>query len=208
MGESGEWDRAFDLLAPLAQWLYNRGRILDSLVELALFRKPEDLRLQNQGRLSTLLGQGWAGFGDLSQAATLIRKAVNAFMQLAAQDPSNAEWQRDLSVSYDRIGDVLGAQGSGEEALTAYRDSLEIRQRLAAQDPSNAQWQTDLVVSYWKLAQLLGGSAETNAEAGALLEQGLAILYRQRDEARLSAEQEQWIDLFEHALEGPPQANL
>ena len=176
MSESGEWDRALDLLGPLAEWLYKRGRILDSLVELALFRGPEHLHLQNQGRLSTLRGQGWAGLGDLSQATTLLRKAVNAFMQLAAQDPSNAEWQRALSVSYNKIGDVLRAQGSGEEALTAYRDSLDIRQYFAAQDPSNVGWQTGLVVSYWKLAQILGGLAETSDEAGALLKQGLAIL--------------------------------
>ena len=29
-----------------------------------------------------------------------------------AQDPSNAEWQRDLSVSFDRIGDVQRARGN------------------------------------------------------------------------------------------------
>jgi tetratricopeptide (TPR) repeat protein len=303
LSESGEWDRAFDLLLGPAEWLYGRGRISDSLLTLALLRKPENLHLQNQGRLSTLLGQGWVGLGNLSQATTFLHKAVNAFTELAAQDPSNAEWQRDLSISYnkigdvlsaqgkleeaitayrdslgiakrlaaqdpsnaqwqhdlsisyERIGDVLSAQGKLEEAVTAYRDSLDIRQRLAAQDPSNAQWQrdlsvsynkigdvlraqgkleeavtayrdslgiakrlatqdpsnaqwqTDLVVSYWKLAQILGGLAETNAEARALLEQGLAILYRLRDEARLNVEQEQWIELFEHALEGSPQAN-
>jgi len=32
---------------------------------------------------------------------------------LAARDPANTEWQRDLSVSHNKIGDVLLAQGDG-----------------------------------------------------------------------------------------------
>ncbi len=58
--------------------------------------------------------------------------------KLAAQDPGNAEWQRDLSVSYEKIGDVQRAQGDLGGALKAYQDSLAIRQKLAAQDPGNA----------------------------------------------------------------------
>ena len=49
-----------------------------------------------------------------------------------ASDCSNTGWQRDLSVPYDRIGDVLMVQGKLAEALKSYRDSLAIRERLAA----------------------------------------------------------------------------
>src|SRR5262245_65835989 len=73
--------------------------------------------------------------------------------RLAAQDPGNAGWQRDLSVSHIKVGDVLIAQGDGAGALAAYRASLGIRERLAAQDPGNAAWQRDLVVSHFKLAR-------------------------------------------------------
>jgi hypothetical protein len=41
-------------------------------------------------------------------------------------------WQRDLSVSYNKVGDVLVAQGKLDEALKSYRDSLAIAERLAA----------------------------------------------------------------------------
>src|SRR5258708_34805591 len=58
----------------------------------------------------------------------------------------------DLSVSYNKIGDVLVAQGNLAEALKSFRDGLAIRDRLAEADPSNALWQFDLVVSHWKLA--------------------------------------------------------
>ena len=42
------------------------------------------------------------------------------------QDPGNTEWQRDLSVSHNKVGDVLAAQGDTAAALTAYRAGLDI----------------------------------------------------------------------------------
>jgi tetratricopeptide (TPR) repeat protein len=58
--------------------------------------------------------------------------------------PPVLAWPRDLSVSYNKVGHVLQAQGKLEEALKAYRDSLAIVERLAAFDSTNAQWQNDL----------------------------------------------------------------
>jgi tetratricopeptide (TPR) repeat protein len=66
----------------------------------------------------------------------------------------NTHWQRDLSVSYDNVGDVLKAQDKLDEALKAYRDSLAIRERLAAADRSNTQWQRDVYVSLWRVADV------------------------------------------------------
>jgi hypothetical protein len=73
---------------------------------------------------------------------------------LAKADPGNAGWQRDLSVSDNKIGDVLVAQGDLAGALKSYRDGLAIAQRLAASDPGNAGWQRDLSVSYEKVGDV------------------------------------------------------
>jgi hypothetical protein len=72
-----------------------------------------------------------------------------------AADRSNTGWQRNLSVSYNKIGDVLREHGKLEEAFEAYRNSLAIRKRLAAADRSNTE-----SVSYEKVgnAQLELGS--------------------------------------------------
>ena len=75
--------------------------------------------------------------------------------RLAAADPGNAGWQRDLSVSYDRVGDVLVAQGNLPEALKTFREGLAISERLAAADPGNAGWQRDLSVSNNKVGDVL-----------------------------------------------------
>ena len=74
--------------------------------------------------------------------------------RLAQADPGNAGWQRDLSVSYDRIGDVLEAQGNLPEALKSFRDGLAIRERLAS-----AKGQTGAAV----VPRDLRGSVETKS---------------------------------------------
>ena len=70
------------------------------------------------------------------------------------------EWQRDLTVSHDRIGDMLAAQGEGAAALTAYRASLAIAERLAQQDPNNAEWQRDLSISQNRIGDMLAAQGE------------------------------------------------
>jgi tetratricopeptide (TPR) repeat protein len=96
-----------------------------------------------------------AAQGKLDEALKAYRDSLAIRERLAAADPSNTEWQRDLSVSYDKIGNVLVAQGKLDEALKAYRDSFAIRERLAANDPGNTLWQRDLSVSYHKIGNVL-----------------------------------------------------
>jgi tetratricopeptide (TPR) repeat protein len=68
------------------------------------------------------------------------------------------QWQRDLAVLYEKVGEVLAAQGKLEEALKAYRDGLAIAEPLAAADRSNAQWQRDLGIWYRKVGEVLAAS--------------------------------------------------
>jgi hypothetical protein len=52
-------------------------------------------------------------------------------------DPSNNGWQRDLSVSLNRIGNALAAQAKFVEALEAFREDLVMAEQLAKADPAN-----------------------------------------------------------------------
>jgi tetratricopeptide (TPR) repeat protein len=90
----------------------------------------------------------------LAGALASFRQSLTIDEKLARQDPSNAQWQRDLSVSYNKLGDVQSAQGDLPGALASFRQSLTIAEKLARQDPSNAQWQRDLSVSYNKLGDM------------------------------------------------------
>jgi hypothetical protein len=51
-----------------------------------------------------------------------------------AADPSNSGWQRDLSVSQNKVGDVLSAQSQLDDAPSDYRAGLAIAERLARAD--------------------------------------------------------------------------
>ena len=73
---------------------------------------------------------------------------------MAKADPENAGWQRDLSVSQEKIGDVLVAQGNLPAALESYRAAHAIFDRLAKADPGNAGWQSDLAANCAKLGGL------------------------------------------------------
>lgn len=46
--------------------------------------------------------------------------------RIARQDPTNAAWQRDLSVSHEQVGDLLLEGGDTAGALAEYRASLVI----------------------------------------------------------------------------------
>ena len=93
--------------------------------------------------------------GNLPEALKSFQGSLAIADRLAKADPGNAGWQRDLSVSYDRVGDVLVAQGNLPEALKSFRGSLAIADRLAKADPGNAGWQRDLSVSYDRVGDVL-----------------------------------------------------
>jgi tetratricopeptide (TPR) repeat protein len=99
--------------------------------------------------------------GGLENAAPLdVRRLLfqatgRMFKELAAADPDNAGWQRDLAVSHIRFGDVLTAQGNLSGALAAFQASHAIAERLAAADPSNAASQDDFAVSHSRLGDVL-----------------------------------------------------
>ena len=62
--------------------------------------------------------------------------------------------QRDLSVSYNKLGDVQRQQGDTAGALAAYEQGLGNRDKLAAANPQDAQGQRDLSISYEKLGDV------------------------------------------------------
>jgi tetratricopeptide (TPR) repeat protein len=112
--------------------------------------KSAQSRLED--KQSHLLGVGdmLMAQGDLPEALKWYRLAVAD--RLLKSAPENAGWQRDLSVSYDKIGDVLEAGGNLFEALKTYQERHAIRDRLAKADPNNADRQRDLAMSQDRVA--------------------------------------------------------
>jgi len=67
--------------------------------------------------------------------------------RLADSDPSNAQWQRDLSYVYTLLAQLKETQGIFKSALPLAEASLAIDERLAKLDSTNATWQKDVTVS-------------------------------------------------------------
>ena len=97
--------------------------------------------------------------GNLPAALDSYRASLRIAERLAQADPGNAGWQRDVSVSHNKIGEVLVAQGNLPAALDSYRASMRIAERLAQADRGNAGWQRDLIVSFVKLSEVTGDKA-------------------------------------------------
>jgi len=151
------------------------GNVFAAVIKQA--NSSQDLRLQAwglNGRGDVLVAQG-DGPGALAayQAGLTIREG------LAKRDPANTQWQRDLSVSNNKIGDVLVAQGDGPGALAAYQAGLTIAEGLAKRDPANTEWQRDLSVSHDRIGDVLvaqgdGPGALAAYQAGLTIAEGLA----------------------------------
>src|SRR5262249_60702156 len=79
--------------------------------------------------------------------------------------------QRALALYYQRIADVLMAQGNLTGALQSFRDGLAIAERLAQADPSN--WHRDLGISYRQIGDVL--VAQGNLTEALPLQEALAV---------------------------------
>jgi tetratricopeptide (TPR) repeat protein len=105
----------------------------------------------------------------------------------AEADPRDAQAQRDLSVSFNKLGDVSFQTGDAAAALQFYSDGLEISKKLAAADPSNTEAQTDLFVSNWRLGKL-EQERTRYAEAIAWFRKGLEVLRPLHDAGKLQGQ--------------------
>jgi hypothetical protein len=77
---------------------------------------------------------------------------------LAESDPSNSQWQRDLSVSCTKLSEVAEKSGKRALALDWAKKSLAIDEKLVELDPSNAIWRKDLAISQRMVARLSAAS--------------------------------------------------
>src|SRR5262249_9457403 len=87
-------------------------------------------------------------------ALEIFTKSLTIWQRLTARH-DNAQWRRDLSISYERIGDILLKTGRKEQALLSFKSSFEIRKQLADADPGNLKRQRDLAVMYGRMGDLM-----------------------------------------------------
>jgi tetratricopeptide (TPR) repeat protein len=129
--------------------------------DMARFGRPTPELRYRKAWMLIEFARNYEVLGDTGKQLTHAAEAYRLLAGLAAEKPDDATYQRDLSVSYNEIGDVLVAQGNLPEALKSFGDGLAIRDRLAKADPGNAGWRRDLIVSCVKLASIDKTGART-----------------------------------------------
>jgi tetratricopeptide (TPR) repeat protein len=123
--------------------------------DMARYGRPTPQLQYQKAWMLIEFAHSYAVLGDTRRQFDRATEAYRLLAGLAAQAPDDATYQRDLSVTYNEIGDVLVDQGHLPEALKSFRDGLSIAEQLAQADPGNAVWQRDLSVSYNKIGDVL-----------------------------------------------------
>ena len=175
------WEESTALAWEIVSFLENYGQTVD----LASFCSE----------VTTLLPQSndqWPSF-TLTKADALLKigygqpafeqyqVGMKAQERLVDQEPERADYLRDLSVSYNKMGDLQSALGQGEAAGEYYKKALEIAQRLVDQEPERADYLRDLSVSYERMGDLQSALGQGEA-AGEYYKKALEIAQRLVDQ--------------------------
>lgn len=148
----------FDSAVRMALPCFDALRRFQQSVHLAAFAAevletlPEDhhwFAAVADAEAKALLSLGWTG-----QALARYRRLMARHERLTQAEPNRADSWSDLSVSYERVGDLYRALGQGDQAREYCLKSLEIRERLARAEPERVDYQRNLPVSYERVGDL------------------------------------------------------
>ncbi|MGY0794226.1 toll/interleukin-1 receptor domain-containing protein [Azospirillum argentinense] len=114
----------------------------------------DDLSLQRT-RSVTLneLAQSLADFGDPQGAMKAAKDSLAIMRRLVEKEPGDTGFQRDLSVSLDKVADIQ-RRNDPDGARALYEESLGIRRRLVEKEPGDTEFQRDLSISLNKVADI------------------------------------------------------
>ncbi len=121
----GHWDELASLAADVVQHV-----LPGTAARLAYTADIRDLIPTTERPwilVADLTVQALLAIGDLPGARTQHAHIHAVVRDRAAADPSNTQWQRDLSVSHEQLGDLAVAAGDLAAARTAYQAGLDIR---------------------------------------------------------------------------------
>ncbi|MBL9153299.1 MAG: DUF4062 domain-containing protein [Verrucomicrobiales bacterium] len=112
----------------------------EALFSYAYFLYDRTIYAESYDTLATALA-------DAEENHQLAMKLVIAF-------PENLWYQRLLSVSYGRLGQIAFNRGSRDVAEKHFVNSFKISETLATTVPENLEWQRDLSISLEKLGEI------------------------------------------------------
>ena len=155
------FDEASVLASRLAKWLVGAQQSIAAATFASGVLRRITREAEAWSTLVVVEASSHLALGDTARALKGYLGLVEAHESRASREPGRADYQRDLSVSYERLGDLMSALGQGEEARRLIEQSLQIGQRLAEAEPGRADYQRDLWASYIKFGEHLGAAGES-----------------------------------------------
>ncbi|MGH3822094.1 MAG: TIR domain-containing protein [Pseudonocardiaceae bacterium] len=165
--DAQDWDRATEIGTEVASFLAQHSNLRRlSFAAHALSVLPP----QHQGYylFADHEGESLVALGFTTKALDRYLQLADAFTQRTQSEPGRPDYQRDLSISYNKLGDLYRALGHGDQALQLYQQSLDIADRLAQSEPGRADYQRDLSISYQRLGICLTQLDRVEEAAAAL----------------------------------------
>ena len=116
--------------------------------------EPGPAATREAGQQLDAAGVAALGAGNLTEAVLRFRAALAVREQGVAQHPGQFAWRRDVIVSYQRLGDVLGRTADMPGALDAYQHALDETDRLRADRPDDPMLARDRYVALFGLSTI------------------------------------------------------
>jgi len=92
--------------------------------------------------------------GNAEWARWMHQRQHSVLEELVDAHPENTGWKRDLSVSWNGIGDIEAKRGNLDQARNAYEKALAIMLELTEKDLINTAWLQDLGVSLYRIGDI------------------------------------------------------
>ena len=166
--------QALDEQGDLAGALVNHRAALDEL-ERMLVVDATNLRARGtRAFLQRLVGSVLLRQGRVDPAISAFDASRAIVEQLAADEPANQKWQRDLMYVYVDLADARTQRKDLTAVHELRRTALAIAERIAAQDPTNTSSQSDLADALAGLADMLEHHGDP-AQALATYRRALAV---------------------------------
>ena len=82
--------------------------------------------------------------GKQEGARAAFDEVLTISRRLAEQDPSNADWQRELAVTIHKIARMASSSGSHKRATGLLIEAIQIFERLVEKSPEQVVWKEEL----------------------------------------------------------------
>ncbi len=167
--DAQEWDDATEIATGVADFLAQ-----DSNLQRLSFAAQVLAALPSQARDYFLFvdheGAALVALGFTSEAVERYRHLVDAFTQRADAEPGRADYQRDLSVSYQRLGMCFVQLERFEEAAAALEQYLQLALDAYQRLPGQVDVVVDLAFALHLTSELYEDGDERSRHAWELLE--------------------------------------